>query len=614
MQLVKIGAVYLGQMRCSFTVWAPLKGKIEIVLYPFDSTSNVRRAGLRKGPRGYWHVQLDNVPPGTRYAWSIDGGKELPDPASHYQPDGVHNPSVVVDHSSFRWSDERWNGIPLESMILYELHVGTFSREGTFDAIIPRLNALHDVGINTIEIMPVAQFPGARNWGYDGVYPFAVHNTYGGPDGLKRFVDACHSEGMAVILDVVYNHLGPEGNYLALYAPYFTEKYATLWGSAINFDDAYSDEVRNYYFENALHWFEHYHIDGLRLDAVHAIFDASAKPFLQELAERTDEYSRANGKTRFLIAESNLNDARLIRPRQHHGFGLDAQWNDDFHHSVRTILTGDRNGYYADFGSIDQLAKAIREGYVYTWEYSDFRKRRHGNSSADQPGERLVIFTQNHDQVGNRLHSERPSTVMSFEALKLAAGMMLMSPYVPMIFMGEEYAEETPFNYFISHSDPKLVDDVRQGRKEEFKRFAWAGEPPDPASEETFRNSILRWDCRTEGRHRAMVEFYRELIRLRRTHPALRRLDKQSMEVTIDRHMLTVRRWNGERAVLAMFNVSAETSPPVSARDTVRWTKLLDSTDAAWAGLNNAQSPEILTTGKNVVLPAWSFVMYDRTG
>ncbi len=376
-------------------------------------------------------------------------------------------------------------------MIMYELHAGTFIPEGTFDAVIPGLDHLKDLGINATDIMPVAQFPGERNWGYDGVYPFAVQNSYGGPDGLKRIVNECHTKGIAVILDVIYNHLGPEGNYLRDYGPYFTDRYKTPWGQAINFDGPYSNEVRNFFIENALSWLKNYHIEGLRIDAIHGIYDMSAQPFLPELAERVEEFSQQEGRKFYLIAESDLNNSYALRPRDSGGSGLDALWCDDFHHALHTLLTGETDGYYVDFGKIGHLVKSFREGFVYSGQYSAFRKRNHGNSSADIPPDRFVVFSQNHDQTGNRLKGERLSSLVSFESLKLAAGVVLLSPYIPLIFMGEEYGETAPFLFFISHSDPELIKAVRQGRKDEFKTFNWKDEPPDPQDIETFMRSKL---------------------------------------------------------------------------------------------------------------------------
>ncbi|NIO20211.1 MAG: malto-oligosyltrehalose trehalohydrolase, partial [Candidatus Aenigmarchaeota archaeon] len=360
---MRIGPHYIGNGRCEFSIWAPFLKDVAIKMVSPEE----RLIPMSRYKNGYWKVVVDDVFPRTLYFYRLERSLDRPDPASNFQPEGVHGPSQIVDHSAFQWEDKNWRGINLENMIIYELHVGTFTNEGTFDAIIPRLDDLCDLGINAINIMPVAQFPGERNWGYDGVHPFAVQNSYGGLEGLKRLVNACHKRGIAIILDVVYNHLGPEGNYLGDFGPYFTEKYKTPWGSAINFDDAYSDEVRNFFIENALYWFLHYHVDGLRLDAVHAIYDMSAKPFLHEVAERVEDFSNEYGRKFYLIAESNLNDVKVITRRKFGGYGINAQWCDDFHHSLHTLLTDEKTGYYIDFGNMEQFVKALREGFVISW-------------------------------------------------------------------------------------------------------------------------------------------------------------------------------------------------------------------------------------------------------
>ncbi|MEJ2051114.1 MAG: malto-oligosyltrehalose trehalohydrolase, partial [Calditrichota bacterium] len=458
---MQVGALYLQDGYTRFQVWAPFPDEVAVKIYGDPDTTH----SMEQEDQGYWTVTLENIKPGSRYTYLLDNKKERPDPASHCQPDGVHGPSMVVEHDHFAWSDAGWRNLPLEEMIFYEIHVGTFTPEGTFKAIIPRLAALQDLGVNVLELMPVGQFPGKRNWGYDGVYPYAVQTSYGGPDGLKELVSACHHAGMAVVLDVVYNHLGPEGNYFRDYGPYFTEKYHTPWGSAVNFDDADSDQVRNYFIQNAYHWFMKYHLDGLRLDAVHAIFDMSAKPFLRELGESVEALSGELGRPLYLLPESDLNDTRLIRPRDEGGFQLHAQWSDDFHHAVHTLLTGENDGYYRDFGTMEDLVRALSDGFVYDWRYSKFRRRHHGSSSVDRPAYQFIVCTQNHDQVGNRMLGERLAELVSFESLKLSAGILLCSPCLPLLFMGQEYGEEAPFLYFVSHSDPDLIQAVREGRE-----------------------------------------------------------------------------------------------------------------------------------------------------
>jgi len=580
---VEIGANYKGNRRCKFTVWAPLRKEVQLEILS-NPGKVIPFTPLKEG---YWHLEYEGISPGDHYLFKLGEEKSLPDPASHFQPQGVHGPSQVIDHHSFSWSDDAWRGIPLSEMIMYELHVGTFTPEGTFEAMIPRLGDLQKIGINTIEIMPVAQFPGDRNWGYDGVYLFGVQNSYGGPDGLKKLVNACHHRGISVILDVVYNHLGPEGNYLGQFGPYFTGKYKTPWGAALNFDDAYSDGVHNFFIENALYWFRDFHIDALRLDAIHAIVDEGATPFLKELSEKSDDYVQHTGRRHFLIAESDLNDVKIIKPRDLGGFGIHSQWCDDFHHALHTLLTHENQGYYMDFGTSEQLRTAYRNGFIYSGQFSPYRKRRHGNSSKDRPADQFVVYSQNHDQIGNRLDGKRLSELVSFESLKLAAGVVLLSPYIPMLFMGEEYAENSPFLYFVSHSDTDLIAAVRKGRKEEFQAFGWKEDSPDPQGMETFLKSKIHWDKREKGHHKIMLEFYQALLNSRKQVPALGNLNKDQMEVWGDdsQQTLYVHRWSDRSHVLLVFNLDPLDRnlelPPAPEGE---WEKNLDSADKRWDG------------------------------
>jgi maltooligosyltrehalose trehalohydrolase len=603
---MNIGAEVLSEGVCSFTVWAPLAGAVAVKL--LDPRERVIKLG--PGKCGYWTAKVSDVPPGTRYFFVLDGKKERPDPASHYQPGGVHGPSAVVDHNVFVWRDEEWRGTPLHDMVMYELHVGAFTPEGTLDAIIPRLVTLKDMGINTIELMPVSQFPGERNWGYDGTYPFAVQNSYGGPGSLKRLVNECHERGIAVILDVVYNHFGPEGNYLWDYGPYFISKYKTPWGDAINFDDAYSDEVRAFFVQNVLHWLDRYHVDALRLDAIHGITDMSARPFLRELAERTEDYSRKSGRAHYLMAESDLNDVRVITPLNEGGYGFHGQWCDDFHHSLHTLLTHENQGYYMDFGKLEHLAKSVRDGYVYSGDYSVFRKRRHGNSPKNCRPDQFVVFCQNHDQVGNRMAGERIASLVSFEALKLAAGSVILSPHVPLLFMGEEYDEEAPFLYFVSHSDHELIEAVRKGRKEEFRTFAEAAEPPDPQSRETFLLSKLQWERREAGKGKTLADFYRRLIDLRRSTPVLSCVEKEEIGVNVsDREgVLFVKRKRDTAVSVCIFNYSeVDTTIHVPFRGSLMKC-LLDSADKAWEG-PGSRVPKVVTEDDGITMRGHSFVV-----
>ncbi|MBI4279276.1 MAG: malto-oligosyltrehalose trehalohydrolase [Armatimonadetes bacterium] len=606
------GAAYLGDGRCQFRVWAPRARRVEVHLV----APRERLLPLNPIARGYHQTIAERVAPGTLYLYRLDGNVERPDPASRFQPEGVHGPSQVVD-LHFAWQDGGWHGLPLPDHILYELHVGTFTPEGTFDAAIAHLDHLAALGVTSVELMPVAQFPGGRNWGYDGVYPFAVQNSYGGPAGLQRLVDACHRRGLAVVLDVVYNHLGPQGNYLRDYGPYFTTRYRTVWGEALDFDGPDSDQVRRFFIDNALYWVTEFHVDALRLDAVHAILDHSPRTFLEDLAMAVHEAAERLNRHIHVIAESTANDVRLVRSRELGGYGLDAQWNDDFHHALHTLLTGERAGYYEDFGSLHHLAKAFREGFVYSGEYSPFRRRRHGTSSRAIPAFRFVVCAQNHDQVGNRAGSERLSRLVDFQALKVAAGAVILSPFLPLLFMGEEYGEIAPFPYFVSHSDPALVEAVRRGRREEFTAFQWEGEPPDPQDEATFLQARLDHSLRDQGRHRALLEYYRTLIQLRKTVPALARLCKETLDVQAyeQANILFVRRWSGDDEaclVLSLGDAEVTLALPVPAG---RWRKRLDSAEVRWLGGGSA-APDILESDGHatVRVPPTACLVWSQDG
>jgi len=611
---MRIGANYLGNQQCEFTVWAPLRQAIAVEL----DTQPSRLIPLQPLAAGYWQAQVEAVPPGTHYRYRFDDESSLPDPASSYQPLGVHGPSAVID-PSFEWTDAAWQGRPLETMIIYEVHVGTFTPAGTFTAMIERLPDLKAIGINTIELMPIAQFPGDtqtdpavayRNWGYDGVYPFAVQNSYGTPAELKQLVDACHRLDMAIILDVVYNHLGPEGNYSGQFAPYFTETYHTLWGGAINFDGAHSPAVRQFVIQNALYWLREFHFDGLRLDAIQAIYDFGAKHILQELAEAVELVAHETGYKRYLIAESDLNDPRIIRPPSQGGYGLDAQWSDDFHHALHTLLTGDRVGYYSDYGRCADLAKAYEDSFVYDWKFSPFRQRQHGMPCRDRAPVQFVVCAQNHDQIGNQMKGERLSQRISFEGLKLAAGAVLLAPFVPLLFMGEEYGETAPFIYFVSHSDPDLIEAVRAGRKREFEPFHYADDPPDPEAVETFLRCKLNWELRQTGTHHALLQWYRRLIDLRQSHPVLLTRDRGSLKASSDEEnrIVWISRWNATQEWTLALNFGPTPTTLGLPCDRVAY-KEVDSADTQWAG-PGSKAPEILNVNEPFTIQPMSLVAY----
>jgi maltooligosyltrehalose trehalohydrolase len=598
-----IGINFNNRKEAEINIWAPLAEQVEVKL---ESVS----IPLEKDEYGYWYAVTQQLLPGALYKIAIDGNA-YPEPASLAQPKGVHEHSAAIDLQSFTWTDDQWDNIPLEEYIIYELHTGTFSSEETFKGVENKLDYLKELGVTAIEIMPVAQFPGSRNWGYDGVFPFAVQSSYGGAEGLQQLVNACHTKGIAVILDVVYNHLGPEGNYFGSFGPYFTNKYNTPWGNAINFDDAYCDGVRRYFIENALMWLRDFHIDALRLDAVHAIKDFSPMHILREIKEHVDELQKQSGKQHYLVVELDLNDNRFINPIDAEGYGMDAQWVDEFHHALRVTAGGEITGYYADFNGIEHLAKSYRDAYVYDGQYSHHRKKMFGIKADTNKGQQFVVFSQNHDQVGNRMLGERTSQLVSFEMQKLMAAAVLVSPYLPLLFMGEEYAEPNPFLYFVSHTDAELAEAVRQGRKQEFAAFHAAGEAPDPVSEETFQRSKLQWNSLQQQKHQTMFLYYKELIRIRKETPVLKTLNRENVTVEVHReeNVLTLTRRHKEQTVLCMMNFSQQTQCVKVPGTANEWKKLLASHDTQWNGSEGA--PMSIQPGKDIMLQPESALIYS---
>ena len=519
-------------------VWAPKATTVDLAI-------GGERLGMRSDERGWWSVEVPAAGPGTEYSFILAGGEPLPDPRSPWQPYGVHGPSRLVDHSAFPWMDQRWQPGPLASAVIYELHIGTFTPAGTFESAIARLDHLVNLGITHVELMPVHEFSGTRGWGYDGVDLYAPHHAYGGPEGLKRLVDACHTRGLAVILDVVHNHLGPAGNYLSRFGPYFTARYVTPWGQAVNLDGSGSDAVRRFFCDNAVMWLRDYHCDGLRIDAVHAICDMSARHFLEQLAAEVDALEAQLGRHLVLIAESDLNDPRVVRPPELGGYGIDAQWSDDFHHALHTVLTGERDGYYADFGSLADLAKAMQQAFVYDGRHSVYRGRQHGRPPIGLSGHRFVVCLQNHDQIGNRAQGERSSHLMRIGRLKIGAALVLSAPFIPLLFQGEEWGATTPFHYFTAHEDPELGRAVSEGRRHEFAAFGWASEAiPDPQAPDTYARSKLDWSELEREPHASLLEWHRSLIRLRRRTPALSdgRLDEVRVRVDEEARWLIMER------------------------------------------------------------------------
>jgi maltooligosyltrehalose trehalohydrolase len=535
-----------------FSVWAPRARSVDLVLAK-------GRIALHPAAGGYWETDAQPLDARDGYRYSIDGGAPLPDPRSRWQPAGVHGASHLLETSLREDSgtDAGFRGKPLDQAIIYEMHVGTFTPQGTYTAAIEKLPHLAELGVTHLELMPLATFPGRRGWGYDGVDLFAPFPSYGTPEELAAFVHACHSKGLAVLLDVVYNHLGPDGNYLGQFAPYFTDRYKTGWGSAINYDGAQSDEVRRFIIDNALMWLRDYQFDGLRLDAVHAIFSFEAVHVLEELATAVKKLSHESQRTLMLIAESDLNDPRLVRTLEHGGYGLDAHWSDDFHHALHRYFTGESDGYYADFEGLKDVAAALRDGYVYQGQYSQHRGRRHGRRPVGIAAHQLVVSAQNHDQIGNRAQGERLSMLLGMPELKALAALTLLSPFVPLLFQGEEWGAKTPFLYFTDHEDAELGRLVAEGRAKEFSAFQWQGAVPNPQAADTFERSKLDWSELSQPAHAELFEWYRQLINLRRDKVVLPRespLDGAKAVVKFDEQAA----WltfvhNG---VLAAFNLS----------------------------------------------------------
>jgi maltooligosyltrehalose trehalohydrolase len=512
-----------------FKVWAPLARTLEVKV-------GGNRFAMASKQMGWWSAQVETAAPGADYGFVIDGMEPpLPDPRSQWQPNGVHGESRLVDHASFCWSDSNWQAPPLPSALIYELHLGTFTPEGTLRAAESKLDYLKDLGVTHVELMPIANFPGKRGWGYDGVDLYALYQAYGEPEDLKHFVNACHAHGLAVLLDVVYNHFGPVGNYLGKFAPYFTDNHSTPWGGAVNFEEAGATEVRRFLIDNALMWLADYHMDGLRLDAVHAFNDRSAVHFLEQIAAEVKRLGAALGKHFVLIAESDLNDPRIVKAEEAGGYGLDAQWSDDFHHALFSVISGERAGYYADFGTLAQLAKALRCVFVYDGNYSEHRGRNHGRQVVGLSGLRFIGFVQNHDQIGNRAKGERVSHESGVGRTKIAAALVLTAPFVPMLFQGEEFGASAPFLYFTDYDDPELGRAISEGRKKEFVAFGWSPDQiPDPQAEQSFLDSRLNWAELSEQPHASLLQWHKDLIKLRRSTSELSDGNLNAVQVRFD--------------------------------------------------------------------------------
>lgn len=604
----------------AFRLWAPRARQVTLVMNPGFAEQKLR---MESQERGWFTLRLDSLQPGARYLFEFENGRRLPDPASRWQPDGVHEASALVDPLQFRWTDNEWRGLELDELVIYELHVGTFTPAGTFDAIIPRLRELRELGVTALEVMPIAQFPGTRGWGYDGVFPFAAQNSYGGPAGFQRLVDACHREGMAVLLDVVYNHFGPEGNYLGEYGPYFTEKYQTPWGTAINYDSRGSDEVRQFVFDNVRWWLREFHLDGLRLDAVHAIYDSRPSHLLRDIGQIADEEAKHSGRKIHITAESNSNDVRLLNARDCGGYGLAAQWSDDFHHCVHTLLTGELEGYYSDFGKPEQLAKAFRDFFVYDGCYSAYRERRHGAPVGACSGERFIVAIQNHDQVGNRALGERFGTLLSPAQQRFAASLLLLAPNLPLLFMGEEYGEKNPFPFFCDFQEPALIEAVHRGRAAEFSSFSWPDRIPDAFAPETFAAARLSWNWQTNPEQAGLRKLYATLLQLRRELPALRNfVDRDSHWHPAGNSregIVELIRGAGLERAIALFNCSSERQPLLPALRTSHgqaepWRLVFSSEAPQFIG-QRGECPTNQSTPDDSLLPfeAQLYILAERT-
>jgi len=572
-------------------VWAPRPDRVQLDL-------GEQLLDMTEQDDGWWESPVD-VDHGAAYALRLDGGEPRPDPRAVWLPDGVHDPARAYDHDRYRWGDGEWRGVQLAGSVLYELHIGTFTPRGTFDDAIERLDHVVDLGVDIVEVLPVSSYDGPRGWGYDGVALYAVHEPYGGPDGFKRFVDACHQRNLGVVLDVVYNHVGPVGNYLGEFGPYFNEHYSTPWGPAINYSGRGSDDVRRWAVDNALMWLRGFHVDGLRLDAVHAIVDIRAVHLLEQLAREVDTLATETNRPLFLVAESDLNDPRLVTPREAGGYGLTAQWADDPHHALHAALTGERQGYYCDFGSLQTLAKSMSMPYHHAGTWSTFRGRTHGRPfDRDKiPGSRFVTYLHNHDQVGNRATGDRMSTYLSPGRLKIGAALLMCSPYVPMLFMGEEWGATTPWQFFTSFTDRGVAIDVKRGRREEFETHGWADlQVPDPQDPATFERSILDWAEVDKDEHRDLLDWHRRLIALRKSRPELTDPWLQTVVTSYDeqRRWIVVRR--GSVAVVANLDENPQAVPAGAAIDDVLLAS--DAVEPAGADLRMAgETAAVVTLG-----------------
>jgi maltooligosyltrehalose trehalohydrolase len=606
---MEVGANYQNN-KCDFVVWAPDSTKVEVVLNATNEKYPMNKFGI-----GYWKLVIDGIRPESEYMFELNGRTLLPDPASHFQPKGVFGPSKLINHGSFKWTDNDWHGLSLKDMIFYELHVGTFTPEGTFKAILSRVKELSEVGLNAIELMPIAQFSGKRNWGYDVAFPFAVQNTYGSPGDLKNLANECHNYGISLFVDVVYNHAGPEGNFLNEFGPYFMKNRITAWGPTVNLDGPNSKPIRDYFMQNTFHWLQKYHLDGLRLDAVLFMIDKSPVHFLQDLTTKVKISSRKLKRKIWLIAESGYNEPIVLTPRNRGGYGFDAQWLDDFQHALHAVLTGEKEGYYRNYGKMLHLKDTLIESYVHVGgglPYSNFHRRDPGESFLWINSNKLVVFSQNHDQVGNRVLSERLATLSGYEAAKTAAGLVLFSPYVPLLFMGEEYGETKCFNFFVDYADAKLNASARKGRALEFASFHWKGESRDPSALETFEDSRINWQSRYTGIGAEITNYYKALIHLRKNMKQSCYSNRGQMEVLCDEEdkILFIKRCKDSYANVVVANLGDKEQNFEFPFNGEKYGKVLDSADINFGG-SGAILPNEVKRGEKNSIHGFNFAVFE---
>lgn len=586
----------------AFKVWAPKASSVDVKavskVFPLTSVG-----------KGFYEGFVQNLNHAADYTYLLNGDIERPDPVSRFQPYGVHQASRVVDPLEFIWTDENWKGIPLKNYIIYEIHVGTFTPQGTFEGVINKLAYLKELGVTAIELMPSVEFPGCRNWGYDGTHPYAPHSYYGGPCSLKMLINACHEMGLAVVMDVVYNHLGPEGNYFNDFGYYFTDRYKTSWGKSINFDGEYSDYVRQYFIDNALYWLTEYHVDALRLVAIHSIYDISPNHIVKQLTTRFREEAQLLKRKAYIIAESDLNDVRVINPLEIGGYNCDSVMNDDFHHALHAVLTGNKNSYLADFGKVKDMQKAIQEGFVYDGRWSEYRKKKFGSSSAKRPGDQFVVYLQDHDQITNACGGERLSSIIGLEKFKLATMLLLFAPNIPLIFMGQEWGAKTPFYYFTTHHDEPLIENIHSAYKHEHINRGTEVSSHDPQDEQTFWDSKLNWSELGSEVHFSLLDFHKKLIHLRKTFPSLANCSKDFTKTAVkDDVLIMYRKDTSGDTTLLVCNLTDNEKQFSLKLPAGQWKFLIDSRETrnVETSLKGGEEKIIMT------IPRWSGILYGR--